>query len=150
MGSSSDRDKGSKDAGLKKGRQSNVVKEVEKLKKQREERRAKQAEILEMKDAQKNIDPGNPNWEFLMMIREYQESIEYNPLSDSDPIQDHQITVCVRKRPMSQKELKRRDVDVVTSPNKDQVIVYEPKTKVDLTKYLDNQHFRFDCAFDET
>ena len=28
--------------------------------------------------------------------------------------------------------------------------VHEPKTKVDLTKYLDNQQFRFDYAFDET
>jgi kinesin family protein 2/24 len=40
-------------------------------------------------------------------------------------------------------------VDVVTIPNKDQTIVHEPKTKVDLTKYLDNQHFRFDYAFDD-
>ena len=40
-------------------------------------------------------------------------------------------------------------MDVVTIPNKDQTIVHEPKTKVDLTKYLDNQHFRFDYAFDD-
>ena len=38
---------------------------------------------------------------------------------------------------------------MITCPNKDQIIVHEPKTKVDLTKYLDNQHFRFDYAFDE-
>jgi len=29
------------------------------------------------------------------------------------------------------------------------VIVHEPKQKVDLTKYLDNQTFQFDYAFDE-
>jgi kinesin family protein 2/24 len=29
-------------------------------------------------------------------------------------------------------------------------MAHEPKTKVDLTKYLDNQHFRFDTVFDET
>ena len=51
---------------------------------------------------------------------------------------------------MNKKEKDRREVDVVTIPNKDQTIVHEPKTKVDLTKYLDNQHFRFDYAFDET
>ena len=28
-------------------------------------------------------------------------------------------------------------------------MVHEPKTKVDLTKYLENQNFRFDYAFDE-
>merc|ERR1719415_300033 len=63
---------------------------------------------------------------------------------------DHQISVCVRKRPLSNKEIKRKEVDVICTPNQNQVIVHEPKTKVDLTKYLDNQHFRFDYAFDET
>jgi len=38
----------------------------------------------------------------------------------------------------------------VTVPNKETVIVHEPKQKVDLTKYLDNQTFYFDYAFDET
>lgn len=35
-------------------------------------------------------------------------------------------------------------------PSKDQIVVHEPKNKVDLTKYLDNQIFRFDYAFDES
>ncbi len=55
----------------------------------------------------------------------------------------------MRKRPINTKEMKKKEVDVITVPNKDQVIVHEPKTKVDLTKYLDNQHFRFDYAFDD-
>jgi kinesin family protein 2/24 len=130
-------------------RRSNVVKEVERLKENREKRRAQQAQILEEKEALKNIDPGNPNWEFLQMILEYKEQLDFCPLEDGDPIIDHKITVCVRKRPMSQKENKKKEVDVITCPNKDQVIIHEPKTKVDLTKYLDNQHFRFDYAFDE-
>jgi len=130
-------------------RRSNVVKEVERLKENREKRRAQQAQILEQKEAMKNVDPGNPNWEFLQMILEYKESLDFNPLQDGDPLTDPQITVCVRKRPMSQKENKKKEVDVVTCPNKDQVIIHEPKTKVDLTKFLDNQHFRFDYAFDE-
>jgi kinesin family protein 2/24 len=50
-------------------RRSNVVKEVEKLKKNREERRLKQAELKENLEALKNQDPGNPNWEFMGMIR---------------------------------------------------------------------------------
>lgn len=45
------------------------MKEVEKLKKQREERRQRQAELKEEKEALMNVDPGNPNWEFLAMIR---------------------------------------------------------------------------------
>jgi len=46
-------------------------------------------------------------------------------------------------------ELKRQETDVVTVPSKEIVIVHEPKQKVDLTKYLDNQTFQFDYAFDE-
>jgi len=131
-------------------RRSNVVKEVERLKENREKRRAQQAQILEEKEALRNIDPGNPNWEFLQMILDYKDQLEFNPLKDGDAMNDHQITVCVRKRPQSQKEIKRKEIDVVTCPNKDQVIIHEPKTKVDLTKYMDNQQFRFDYAFDES
>ena len=54
----------------------------------------------------------------------------------------HQITVCIRKRPMAGKEIKKKEVDVVTVPNRDMVTIHEPKAKVDLTKYLENQHFR--------
>jgi hypothetical protein len=41
-------------------RRSNVVKEVERLKENREKRRAQQAQILEEKEALRNIDPGTP------------------------------------------------------------------------------------------
>ncbi|KAK0178251.1 hypothetical protein PV328_002220 [Microctonus aethiopoides] len=132
------------------GRRSNVVKEVERLKKNREERRQRQAELKEEKEALMNLDPGNPNWEFLAMIREYQSSIDFRPLRDSDTVEDHQITVCVRKRPLNRKELARKEVDVISVSSKDQLVVHEPKNKVDLTKYLENQLFRFDYAFDET
>lgn len=37
----------------------------------------------------------------------------------------------------------------MTVPTKDTLIVHEPRSKVDLTKYLENHNFRFDCAFDE-
>lgn len=47
-------------------------------------------------------------------------------------------------------ELSRKEIDVITIPNKQQILVHEPKTKVDLTKYLENQSFRFDYAFDDT
>merc|ERR1712173_443425 len=73
-------------------RRSNVVKEIDRLKKNREERRAKQAEILEEKSAKQAVDPGNPNWEFLCMIRDYQEQLEFNPLQDGDQVSEHQIT----------------------------------------------------------
>merc|ERR1712012_1428254 len=84
------------------------------------------------------------------MIGDYKDQLEINTLQDGDPIANHQITVCIRKRPMSTKETKKKEVDVVTIPHRDVVTIHEPKLKVDLTKYLENQHFRFDYAFDET
>lgn len=51
------------------GRRSYVVKEVERLKENREKRRARQMEIREEKTALMNQDPGNPNWELAAMIR---------------------------------------------------------------------------------
>lgn len=131
-------------------KRSNVVKEVEKLQKKREERRAKQGEKKAEREALMNMDPGNPNWEFLSMIREYRSNLEFRPLKDGDPLEDHQITVCVRKRPLSKKDINRKEVEVVTVPNKNHIIIHEPKTKVDLTKFVENQTFRFDYAFDES
>lgn len=131
-------------------RRSNVVKEVERLKENREKRRQRQAELKEEKEALMNMDPGNPNWEFLAMIRDYQNSIEFRPLIGNEPVEDHQITVCVRKRPLNKKEMNKKEVDVISVPTKDQMIVHEPKNKVDLTKYLENQKFRFDYAFDDS
>lgn len=47
-------------------------------------------------------------------------------------------------------ENSKREVDVITIPKRNTLYVHEPRTKVDLTKYLENQNFRFDYAFDET
>ncbi|XP_060515811.1 kinesin-like protein Klp10A isoform X2 [Cylas formicarius] len=140
----------SRNTNLQNTRRSNVVKEVEKLKKNREERRQRQAEEKEAKEAFLKMDPGNPHWELLNMIADCRRGLEIKPLSENDPVEDHQITVCVRKRPLNKKEVARKEVDVITIPSKNQLIVHEPKNKVDLTRYLENQLFRFDYAFDET
>ena len=39
----------------------------------------------------------------VMVFREYRNSIEFRPLRESDPVEDHQITVCIRKRPLNKK-----------------------------------------------
>ncbi|XP_047496938.1 kinesin-like protein KIF2A isoform X2 [Penaeus chinensis] len=131
-------------------RRSNVVKEVDRIQKKREERRKQQAEKKEEKEALMNLDPGNPQWEFLNMIREFRSQLEFRTLKDGDPLEEHQITVAVRKRPLNKKELGRREIDVITIPKRNTLYVHEPRTKVDLTKFLENQNFRFDYAFDES
>lgn len=47
-------------------------------------------------------------------------------------------------------ELNKKEIDVVSVPGNGVLLVHEPKHKVDLTKYLDNQVFYFDYSFDET
>ena len=46
--------------------------------------------------------------------------------------------------------MNKKEIDVVSVPGKGALLVHEPKQKVDLTKYLDNQVFHFDYSFDET
>ncbi|XP_028313944.1 kinesin-like protein KIF2A [Gouania willdenowi] len=65
-------------------------------------------------------------------------------------IEEHRICVCVRKRPLNKKELAKKDLDVITIPSEDVVIVHVPKKKVDLTRFLEKQTFCFDYAFDHT
>ncbi|XP_073771393.1 kinesin-like protein KIF2A isoform X1 [Danio rerio] len=129
-------------------RKSNCVKEVEKLQEKREKRRLQQQELRE-KRAQE-VDTTTPNYEIMCMIRDFRASLDYRPLTTADLIEDHRICVCVRTRPLNKKELSMKDLDVITIPSKDVVMVHEPKQKVDLTRYLENQTFRFDYAFDDT
>ncbi|KAJ3305122.1 Kinesin-like protein kif24 [Kappamyces sp. JEL0829] len=58
------------------------------------------------------------------------------------------IRVCVRKRPLSKKELKRGESDVARVHGRRSITILEPKVKVDLTKYVENHEFVFDEAFD--
>uniref|UniRef100_A0AC34RAB0 Kinesin-like protein n=1 Tax=Panagrolaimus sp. JU765 TaxID=591449 RepID=A0AC34RAB0_9BILA len=128
---------------------SSCVNEVEKLAHERERRRNAQAEAKRQQEALKSIDPGNPNWQFLNMICDYRSQVDFRPLKMDDAVVDNRITVCVRKRPMSKSEIGRKEIDVVTIPNKDHAVVHQAQVKVDMTKYIENQKFRFDYTFDE-
>ncbi|XP_030197291.1 kinesin-like protein KIF2A [Gadus morhua] len=129
-------------------RKSNCVKEVEKLQEKREKRRLQQQELREKKAQE--VDATLPNYEIMCMIRDFRASLDYRPLNTTDLIEEHRICVCVRARPLNKKELTTKDLDVITVPSKDVVMVHEPKQKVDLTRYLENQTFRFDYAFDDS
>ncbi|CAF1114960.1 unnamed protein product [Adineta steineri] len=92
---------------------------------------------------------------FGQMILDYRSTLTYSPILNSNPNQqqsnqkDLRICVAVRKRPLNKREIAKKDNDVITIPNKDHCLVHVPKSKVDLTKYLDNQTFKFDYTFDE-
>uniref|UniRef100_A0A8B9I691 Kinesin-like protein KIF2A-like N-terminal domain-containing protein n=1 Tax=Anser brachyrhynchus TaxID=132585 RepID=A0A8B9I691_9AVES len=96
-----------KDFGPPSRRKSNCVKEVEKLQEKREKRRLQQQELRE-KRAQ-DVDATNPNYEIMCMIRDFRGSLDYRPLTTADPIDEHRICVCVRKRPLNKKGMTKSD-----------------------------------------
>lgn len=60
------------------------------------------------------------------------------------------VRVCVRKRPLSRKELSSKDRDIIAvSHEQASLVVHELKEKVDLTKYIEAHTFSFDNVFGE-
>ena len=53
----------------------------------------------------------------------------------------------MRKRPLNGKENRNKETDII-SRDANVCIVHQPQQKVDLTKYLEHQKFRFDYTFD--
>lgn len=128
-------------------KKSPCLREIEKLQKQRETRRRLQLDAR----AQRSLDAhaGNTDLEVRRMIEEYRRHLDGSQLSGLEPRGDHRICVCVRKRPLNQQEATRKDLDIITIPSDKVVMVHEFKQKVDLTRYLENQTFCFDRAFDD-
>jgi len=126
---------------------SKVTKEIERIAANREQRRVRHEE---RRQKLSEVDHSIPIWEFQAMITEYRQQYDIKYLTINDPQKDLKICVCIRKRPITKKELNKKDIDVLTIPNKDHVVVHLPKVKVDLTKYIDNQKFRFDYTFHES
>ena len=59
------------------------------------------------------------------------------------------IKVVIRKRPPNNRECAQNDIDIVETKGNDTVIIKELKTKVDLTKYIEEHHFIFDRVYNE-
>jgi hypothetical protein len=102
------------------------------------------------KDAHKGVYHPNPNWLFLSMIDEYRNNGVFHPLRESDPVVEKRIVVCVRKRPFNKPEIARNEVDVISMPRKNEVVVHDKKTTWDGVVSLVNKSFKCDYAFDET
>ncbi|KAM5217182.1 kinesin-like protein KIF2B [Hipposideros larvatus] len=132
---------------LMKQKKSPCLWEIEKLRKQREKRRRLQLELR----AQRALDAhtGNPNCEIMRMIEECRRHLDSSAMPTLQRREDHRICVCVRKRPLNQREATMKDLDIITIPSDSVVMVHESKQKVDLTRYLENQTFCFDHAFDD-
>lgn len=55
----------------------------------------------------------------------------------------------IRKRPLTNKENRKKQKDIIEKISQDTLIVKEIRKKVDLTKYLEKHYFTYDAVFDE-
>ena len=136
---------------VKNARQSLVVGNIAKIEEKRKQMRQEHAQQRQQNKQRRQKYQHNSNWEYAEFVDEYRNGIEMNPLQKGDPLlpRDRRITVAVRKRPVNNKESERGEVDCCSVTTKDIIMVHEPKQKVDLTKYLENQEFRFDYIFNQ-
>ncbi|KAJ1513651.1 Kinesin-like protein kif2a [Coelomomyces lativittatus] len=135
----------------------NTLAEIQKIQKAREVRR-QQAEWI--KDQREGKLPQTlAIEEYLTKILDFRSKWKdwWEQLVDTAPLfqsLDMSIQVCLRKRPLSEKELSQNAFDVVTTatsrfPNA-HVFVHEPKLSVDQSRTITTHPFQFDQVFDET
>ncbi|XP_068605008.1 kinesin-like protein KIF2C [Brachionichthys hirsutus] len=130
------------------GRRKSVAQELVKGNNKRQSRAVKPPEVQPKKG--KLGEASRPNQKFFEMIQDFKETMHVTPLLTTEHIEPRSICVCVRKRPFNKQEMNKKEIDVVSVPGNGALLVHEPKQKVDLTKYLDNQVFQFDYCFDDT
>jgi kinesin family member 2/24 len=132
------------------GKPKNTLAEINRLQEERDERRLKMAQFKKERadEDRRNRENGNPgDVDFQRMISKYRETMpNEQPHTNSNT---DRITICIRKRPISSKEIKKLDHDSVTCANPISV-VHESKLKVDgISKYLDSTSFEVDHTFHE-
>ncbi|NWV08190.1 KIF24 protein, partial [Ptilonorhynchus violaceus] len=64
--------------------------------------------------------------------------------------ESEKIRVCVRKRPLCLREVRRGEVNIITVKDKETLLLHEKKEAVDLTQYILQHVFYFDEVFGES
>jgi kinesin family member 2/24 len=131
-------------------------KRIERLEVERSERRkeTEQKKAARRVEQAKLLAAGNPgDVDFIGMVlewREEQEKIQQNQPHFGPGISyNSNIIVAVRKRPMSKKEVQKKDHDSVSCFHP-KVWIHSAKLRVDgITKYLTHSGFQFDHTFGE-
>ncbi|NXS09728.1 KIF24 protein, partial [Neodrepanis coruscans] len=70
--------------------------------------------------------------------------------TDTPWTESEKIRVCVRKRPLGQKEERRGEVNIITVKDRETLLLHEKKEAVDLTQYILQHVFYFDEVFGES
>jgi kinesin family protein 2/24 len=111
----------------------------------------KKRKQIRAEDQQCSKQAGNPgDIDFIHLMQKWRESHQGDAQDHEDFLRHHsRICICVRKRPIGEKEVKKNDHDSVTFLHLN-VWFHGAKKYVDgISIYLDHYSFRFDHAFDE-
>ena len=97
------------------------------------------------------LTPAEPFVPLLTLTERMRVLVWRRPFNVADVWQDEEtsIRVCVRKRPMLRVEQLRHDFDVCCEDRHQNLVVLEPKSRVDLTKEIAPHRFTFDAVFNE-
>ena len=127
-----------------------VADDIMQLKNRREQRNRHNEEKKFKNNKKKinlNLQKFDDDFNYLIQKKKFQ--IEYQPKNPYKTSEFSKIFVCVRKRPIFQKEIMEGEIDCISAVNP-KVFVYDCKIKIDgYTKYIDVNEFNFDNAFNE-
>ena len=128
-----------------------IADEIEKMKQRRENRKRK----IEEEKIHKQEIINDPNYiekldsDYEYLIKEKKKIIELNKPKKHTTSENSKIFVCVRKRPIFEKEIKNGEIDCISAINP-KIYIYESKMKIDgYSKYIDTNEFYFDNSFNE-
>ncbi|MES1904507.1 MAG: TRAFAC class myosin-kinesin ATPase superfamily, partial [Paramarteilia canceri] len=85
---------------------------------------------------------------FKQLIEEEKENINVGEVRHHYKEKYGRLTVSARIRPLNDQELSGNNIDIISVIDGERLVVHEPKEKVDMTRYIDNNIFRFDYVFD--
>ena len=128
-----------------------VLNEMQQMKQRREDRIKR---IEEEKIHKENLinDPNyipKLDYDFQYLILQKKKEVEYIQPENHSTSEGSKIYVCVRKRPIFEKEIQNGEIDCVSAINP-MVSIYDCKLKIDgYTKYIDTNNFYFDNVFNE-
>lgn len=165
-----------------------VLTALAEIQRKRDERRAHQAEEKQRMQTELEAHGDDTGYKFRRLIQAYRDGLpafQTQSSNDSESSPSHvrrtsadasiaRLSVFVRKRPLSKKELKAKGYDIVSclyvttaasrgevkaqqqpimlsdgSTRRQELVLHEPKRKVDCSEALEHHAFRFDGVFDE-
>ncbi|KAI8917926.1 P-loop containing nucleoside triphosphate hydrolase protein [Entophlyctis helioformis] len=139
---------------------SKAVLEVERLRIKRLERRERQNEMRKAKEGlddqqQKVMGYRQTIDDFRLDFARKRAELKIRLASQGRPERKRsaKIQVCVRKRPIHNKEINKKEFDIVTTATESypysHIYIHEPKIRLDLTHSINTHRFIFDSVFDE-